>query len=900
MPDTVKKPREDHNPSLLDAKETLSYLQTSEEGLSERDVVDRIKMYGRNELHVTKSISPLSLYLNQFKNTLTIILIGSVLLILFIYFAGKQDPADLLEAGLITAIILMITLVGFVQEYKAEKAIESLKKLMAYKAKVRRMGEEKEIAVSMLVPGDIVLLEEGMKVPADIRLLDVVSLQVNEASLTGESTPVSKSTEPLLEHKEISEQSNMLFSGTVIVSGRGTGVVTGTGNATQIGEIAKDVADVRDEATPMQQRLNEIGRTIGYIILGICSIVFIFIVFLSADAATLTLTERLVAAFIAAVALAVAAIPEGLPAVVTVALALGTQRMLKRNVLVRKLSAVETLGSTDVICSDKTGTLTKGEMTVQKLYCGKTTYEVSGTGYDLSGVFSKNGKPVDAKELFDVLLCGMVCNNARLNDDKTVSGDPTEVALLIAARKAQIKTAVKRVFELPFTSERKMMSVVVVYEGKYMLFAKGAPEVVLSKCTKIKQGKECRPLTKTDEKDVLTITHDFSSQALRNLGFAYKELTKTEFSRLQQEDIERDLVFLGVQGMIDPPREEVAPLITQCQDAGIRILMITGDHIETAKAIARSIGIQGDAVEGKRIDDCTEKEFDELVEVVNIYARVNPNTKMKVVEALQKKGHIVAMTGDGVNDAPALKKANIGIAMGITGTDVAKEAADMVLMDDKFSTLIAAVEEGRGIFHNIQKFVTYLLTCNIAEVLVVLFGLLIFKEVPLSATMLLWINVVTDGIPAVALSLDPAERGIMRYSPAYFQKQVISKKMWLEMIAFGFVLSVAVLTLYALHYYRGVAAAATAAFHAIVFFEIMYLFIIRSGYQISFFSNKWLHVSILFTMLLQLMLISVPIVSGVFGLTPMTMNVWAYILLACLDLLIAFLLFQRLLHRYLR
>lgn len=869
-------------------------LQSKDDGLSDADAAKRLETYGRNALTVKKKISPWRLYLDQFKNTLTIILIAAAFLILFIYYFGEHEQSDLIEAGLILAIVFMITITGFVQEYKAEKAIESLKKLLAFKAKVRRNGNEKEISVAELVPGDIVVLEEGTKVPADIRLLEVYSLSINEASLTGESVPANKSAADIDGNKQLGDQKNMAFSGTAVASGRAVGIVVRTGDNTEIGKIAQSVAQTEDEETPIQRRLDEIGKVIGYVILGICAIVFVFIMFFAHEFTAQPLMQRIIHSFIASVALAVAAIPEGLPAVVTISLALGTQRMLKKNALVRKLNSVETLGSTDTICSDKTGTLTKGEMTVRTIYYANHLYEVSGTGYETTGSFTDDDKALTKLPFTNMLEAGLYCNNAKITDGK-VLGDPTEGALIVSAAKARIeKQTGERVMEIPFSSERKMMSVVVKQGDKYVLYTKGATEIVLEKSYRLASGDKDHPIVSKDKKDILEINHKLSQKALRNLGFAYKVMTKAEFEKLKHDEkqLEKGLTFLGIQGMIDPPRIEVKELITQCVTSGIRVIMITGDHPETAKAIAGEIGITGDALTGEALSKMDDKELAKAVEQTSIYARVNPDTKLRIVAALQKNGHIVAMTGDGVNDAPALKKADIGIAMGITGTDVAKEASDMVLLDDKFSTIVNAIEEGRGIFHNIRKFVIYLLSCNLAEVLIVFFGIIILQDLVLTATMLLWINVVTDGIPAVALGLDPAEKGIMRYSPRAFQTQIVSTRLWVEMFVFGVFLTVFVLGAFMINLSNGMEAAQSAAFTSLVVFELVSIYLIRSGYRVSFFSNKWLLISIIATLGLQLIIIYTPFFNVLFGISPLTLDNWVFIGLASMWLYLAFKLLQ--------
>lgn len=874
----------------LSQDDVFDKLQTNASGLSDTEAAKRLEVYGRNALTVKKKISPWMLYLEQFKNTLTLILIAAAFLILFIYYFGEKEQSDLIEAGLILAIVFMITLTGFIQEYKAEKAIESLKKLLAFKAKVRRSGSEKEIPVTDLVPGDIVILEEGTKVPADIRLLEIYSLSINEASLTGESVPANKSDAHIEGNKQLGDQKNMAFSGTAVASGRAVGIVVRTGDSTEIGKIARSVAQTEDEETPIQRRLDEIGKMIGYVILGICAIVFIFIMFFAHGFADQPLMQRIIHSFIAAVALAVAAIPEGLPAVVTISLALGTQRMLKKNALVRKLNSVETLGSTDTICSDKTGTLTKGEMTVRTIYYANHLYEVTGTGYETIGSFTDEGKTMTKFPFSPMLEAGLYCNNAKVSDGK-VLGDPTEAALLVSATKAKISAQnYDRVLEIPFSSERKMMSVVIKQGDKYVLYSKGAPEIILEKVYRIASGDNEHPIVNKDKKEILAINHKLSQMALRNLGFAYKVMTKAEFEKQKHDEklLEKGLTFMGIQGMIDPPRTEVKPLIEQCTTSGIRVIMITGDHPETAKAIASEIGIKGDALTGEALSQMDEKELAKAVEEISIYARVNPDTKLRIVAALQKNGHIVAMTGDGVNDAPALKKADIGIAMGITGTDVAKEASDMVLLDDKFSTIVNAIEEGRGIFHNIRKFVIYLLSCNLAEVLIVFFGIIILQDLVLTATMLLWINVVTDGIPAVALGLDPAEKGIMRYSPRAFQTQIVGTRLWIEMLVHGIFLTIFIIGIYMINMANGAQHAQSAAFTALVVFELVSIYLIRSGYRVAFFSNKWLLISIAVTLALQIVIVYLPLTNTLFEIAPLLLLDWVFMILASIWLFFAF------------
>jgi len=573
---------------------------------------------------------------------------------------------------------------------------------------------------------------------------------------------------------------------------------------------------------------------------------------------------------------------------VTISLALGTQRMLKRNALVRKLSSVETLGSVDVICADKTGTLTRGEMTVREIYFDGNDYQVSGVGYETSGEFTDNGKKVDPENLKLLLTIGQACNNAVFEKGHLL-GDPTEGALLVSATKAGVNTKCERVKEIPFSSERKMMSVVVKENSKFTVYTKGAPEIVLDHCSKILKGGKEVALTASLRKEIEDQVEVMSGKALRTLGFAFRTVAAAV------DDPEKELVFVGLQGMIDPPRPEVIPLITQCKESGIRVIMLTGDHLATAKAVAAEIGIEGEALAGSELEKFSEEELFQMVKKVNIYARITPNTKLKVVESLKKHGSIVAMTGDGVNDAPAVKKADVGLAMGITGTDVAKEASDIILLDDNFSTIVSAIEEGRGIFENIRKFVNYLLSCNIGEVIVVFLAVILFKDLPLTATMLLWINVVTDGLPAVALGADPAEKGIMKYSPKRFQKQIIDRQLWVEMVIFGILLTVGVLGLYYHNLPEGLEEARASAFIAIIIFELVRLVIIRADHNTPFFSNRWLVAAVGISLLLQVAIVYTPPLANLFAVKHIDFFDWGYILLGSLVLWIAFEISRRLL-----
>jgi Ca2+-transporting ATPase len=785
------------------------------------------------------------------------------------------------EALLIFAIVIAIAVIGFFNEYKAEKTVEALTKLVGSKATVRRNGKVVEIDAHEVVPGDIVILEEGAKVPADLRLLEVHSLQINEASLTGESLPVTKHEKLIENDASLGDQKNMAFAGTFITQGTAEGVVVETAQKTELGKIASLVNDVETEETPMQRKLDELGKKLGLLILIICALVFVIVLFLVEEARDKEFVSRMIFAFTAAVALAVAAIPEGLAFVVRISLALGARRMAEKNGLVRKLSAVEALGSTDVICSDKTGTLTKGEMTVRTIVAGGEAIEVTGGGYSLSGEFHLDGKKSDlSKAHSQLLLIGALCNNARHKEDQ-VFGDPTEGALLVSAGKTGLsyeeqQATYKRVDEVPFTSDRKFMSTVHALKNGFLVASKGSVEATLEHCSHmINNNGKTVDLTSADKKAILATNKHLSSQALRVLAFAQKE---TKVQPKGDKNIEKNLVFIGLQAMMDPPREEVMQVIHKVQsEAGMRVVMITGDYIETAKAVAAEIGIVGEAINGLELEAMSQKEFEERVEDISIYARVNPEHKIRIVKALKARGHQVAMTGDGVNDAPAIKAADIGIAMGITGTDAAKEAADLILLDDKFVTIINAIEEGRGIFDNVRKFVNFLISCNIAEVLVILFGILFFNNLLLTAAQLLFINIVTDGLPAIALGSDPARRDVLKAKPGRFQESILTKRVWTEIFIFGFLMTVVMLLQYWYNiHHESQIAAVSAAFTAMVVYELVRLVDIRTDYKIKWLSNPMLTVAMIISVLLQLAVLYVPPIAKYFDVGPLSAHDWVF------------------------
>lgn len=908
----------------LTVEETARRLGTSQStGLSDAEIEDRLKQYGPNRIETHHKVNPLKLFFSQFNDVLIIILLVAAVMSLAVGYIGVspdnigktnnqqcqqididdcratpgfESSGGTTEAALIFAIVIAIALIGFVNEYKTEKTVEALRSLVGNKAKVRRGGTVLEVDSKQLVPGDVVLLSEGQKVPADVRLFKLKNFSVNEASLTGESQTVTKNTFAIDEKAVLGNRKNMAFSGTFVASGRAEGFVVATGGDTELGKIAQLVDELEDEETPMQRKLDELGKRIGVIVLGISIFVFVIIFFLDKDIMNDGVAQRLVVAFTAAIALAVAAIPEGLAFVVRISLALGARRMANKNALVRRLSSVESLGSTDVICSDKTGTLTKGEMTVRKIWLGGMNYEVTGDGYELEGDFEIDGKTIDPKPLKSILRLGVLNNNANLRNG-VVLGDPTEGCLLVSAAKAEIlqtelNQRLPRVDEIPFSSERKMMTTVHRTSRGYLIASKGATDVLLDKCDRIYFNGKTVKLSAKLKQMVIDANADMSKQALRVLGFAYREQVTRP-----TKNVENKLIFVGLQGMMDPPRLEVRDVIRRIQtEAGMRVIMITGDYIETAKAIAQEIGIEGESISGLDLDELSQEDFERRVERIAVYARVNPEHKIRIIQALKGHGHQVAMTGDGVNDAPALKAADIGIAMGITGTDAAKEASDIVLLDDQFVSITDAIEEGRGIYHNVRKFVNYLLSANIAELLVVLGGVVLFGDLVLSAVMLLFINIVTDGLPAVALGSDPAEKGIMHYKPHRFQESIINKRVWTEMFVFGSLMSGALLTQFwwIKSGEHSLTHAISVVFVATVVYEMVRLIDIRSDYKIRWFSNPILSLAILASFILLVSVVYISNIATVFGLGPVTGGDWIVIAVVSILLMLIMKIFSRL------
>ncbi|MGQ9550830.1 MAG: cation-translocating P-type ATPase [Candidatus Bathycorpusculaceae bacterium] len=883
----------------MEVEEALRALNTEKTGLSKEEVQKRLQQYGPNELKKEKGISPIKLFIEQFKDILIIILLIATGLSIYL--------GEVTDAIVILAIVIACAVLGFVEEYRSEKALEALKKMTAPTAMVLRDGEEVKVDASKIVPGDIVLLYAGDKVPADARLVEAYNVKVDEAPLTGESSPVNKETSALPEETELTERRNMVFTGTVIVYGRGKAVVASTGMNTEFGKIAKMVQVTEEEETPLEKRMASVGKWIGILSVAVCLIV-----------ATIGIIEGrdILQMILWGVSLAVAAVPEALPAIVTGALAVGMYRMARVNTIVRRLPAVETLGCTSVICSDKTGTMTKGEMTVQRIYVKGQAIKVSGVGYEPEGEFLLEDKKINpsSEELQTLLKIATLCNDAKLEKETqtgrwTIKGDPTEGALVVAAAKAglwkeELEKDAPRIGEIPFSSERKCMTTVHIFSGKRKTaFMKGAPEIVLSKCTRILVNGKVRKITEEDQTKILKINEAMALQALRNLGFAFKELPESVSTF--DERIEKDMIFVGIMGMIDPPREEVKDAINLCRNAGIKVVMVTGDHKLTAIAVAKELNLLGeDELEGKvltggEMDKITDEQLKETVENIVIYARVSPEHKMRIVKAWKAKGHIVAMTGDGVNDAPALKMSDIGVAMGITGTEVTKEASDMVLTDDNFASIVKAVKEGREIYDNIKKYLTYLLRCNVMEILVMFIAMVGVpysaglqehepgSVVALTAIQLLWVNLTTDGLPALALGVDPGDPDLMERKPRDPNESVftLDVKVYLTVVP----IIMATLLLFGYFYYKPwenasqLTEARTQLLTAMILMELANAVSARSlkypVFKVGVFKNKFLWYAILSSFALQLVILYMPGAQALFDVSSPEPVDWAFAIL---------------------
>jgi Ca2+-transporting ATPase len=852
----------------LTSDKVLKHFSSGIGGLSEEQAQERLAQYGPNEIGREREISLIRKFLSQFNSFIVYILIAAVFISLILH--------EYIDSVVIVAILIVNAVLGFFQEYRAEKAIESLKKMAALQATVIRDGLKRRINSNKLVPGDVIAFESGDRIPADARVIEQYLLEVMESSLTGESHSAKKDSTPIDDTSTLGDMHNMIFGGTNVTSGSGKAVVVRTGMDTEMGKIAESIESVEDDETPLQKRLDMLGRRLGILTLIICGIIIAFGIFKGGN---------LLEMIMVGVSLAVAAVPEGLPIVVTIALALGVKRMVGQNALVKRLHSVETLGCTTVICTDKTGTLTRNEMTVTKLFVNDTIIDITGSGYDISGKFLSSGEEIDPSSAEFLLRIGALNNDAALSEKKSIIGDPTEGCLIVSAAKAGLKRSIlndkfPRVHEIPFDSERKRKSTVHRTNEGLFMYTKGAPDVVLKLCSRIDAGGKVSPLTDEAKRMISETNQRFASQALRVLAFAYKPLASGKDVDVSDE---KDLIFVGLQGMIDPPRDEVRSAIEKCRNAGIRSVMITGDYALTAQAIAHQLGIKGDAVTGEELEKMNDEALKKTVKEISIFSRVNPEHKIRIVRALRETGEVVAMSGDGINDAPALKEADIGIAMGITGTDVTKETADMVLLDDKYTSIVKAVEQGRGIYENIKKFVNYLLSSNLGEVLILFIAMIIgFRNssgaivMPLLATQILWLNLITDGLPAVALGVDPIRKGIMEAPPRNPSEPIITKSMATNIIIISVLMAAGVLFLFNRFLPEGDTIARTIAFTTIVMLEMVRVTMVRSQYKLSFFSNLYLIGAIILSVLLQVAAVYVPVMNIVFKTTALSPYHWGY------------------------
>jgi Ca2+-transporting ATPase len=898
----------DQNAYQLPVDEVLSALESGRRGLNEDQARTRFERYGPNELTSEKPVPGWKKFLAQFRDALVVLLLVATAISLGLWLF-ERDSAWPYESTAIFAVVLLNAVMGYVQESRAESAVAALRQMSAAHANVVRDGETRSIPASEVVPGDVVVITEGDTIPADARVIQSTALHAAEAALTGESLPVSKETAPIKGAVPLGDRHNMIFSGTAATYGHGRAVVVGTGNGTEMGRIAGMLKQASVETTPLQKELDRTGKLLGLVVI-IIAIFMIATIFIVEDISGFA---AIFDVLILGVALAVAAVPEGLPAVVTAVLSLGVQRMARRNAIVRRLPAVETLGSANVIASDKTGTLTRNEMTVRLLVTASGRVTFGGTGYAPTGeVRGDNGKSIEGALRFEfvrALCAGDRANNAVLLERDghwIVQGDPTEGALLVAARKAGLEsegfdTRLKRIGEVPFSSERKLMSTVhtdTQRQELLVVLTKGAPDVLLASCSHELVGEETRPLTEERRAQILATNEELAGQALRTLGVARRLVPRGELDREDiDEEIEVELVFLGLIGMIDPPREEAKHAVARAKAAGIRPIMITGDHPKTALVIGTELGIvdDGRTISGAELEKLSEDQLDRTVGEISVYARVNPEDKLRIVKALQRGGAIVAMTGDGVNDAPALKTADIGVAMGITGTDVSKQAADMILADDNFASIVAAIEEGRSIFSNIRKFLRYLLASNIGEVLTMFFGVLLADQLglkeeqnsvrlPVLATQLLWINLVTDGAPALALGVDPADPAVMSKPPRPTGERVITPRMWFSIVFVGTISALGTLSVFDASLPGGFIEGAgnmryaqTMSFTTLVWFSLFTVFIARSDEESTFkglFTNNWLWAAVGLAVTLQGLVIYVPFLQQAFSTVSLSPGDW--------------------------
>jgi len=875
-------------------------------GLSREQATERLGTLGPNELAEKRGDSPLKLLLNQFKDFMVLVLVGATII------SGLLG--EMLDALTIIAIILINGVLGFYQEYRAERSLRALKELSAPFAKVVRDGELLHIPARELVSGDVVLLESGDRVPADLRFVECNDCSVDESALTGESVPVVKTAGKLdTADLALGDRKNCGYLGTMVTRGTAKGIVTVTGMQTEMGKIADLIQQTEEAETPLQHRLEQLGKILIVVALALTVVVVLAGILHGQPAYDM---------FLAGVSLAVAAIPEGLPAIVTIALALGVQRMIKRRAIVRKLPSVETLGCASVICSDKTGTLTQNKMTVTKLWLGGRTVEVTGEGYEPTGLLKENGKSIDAKgdaALRRLTQIAALCNNSDLSQQEAaadakkrkstkgelpvsealewkIQGDPTEAALLVlAAKTGLVKSALQslytRVKEFPFDAERKRMSVLVSHQGGKLVCAKGAPDLLVSQCAYVLWDDQVVPFTASLKNKVLAANEAMARESLRVLGMAYRDV-KAHETCASGEQAESGLIFVGLTGMMDPPRKEVKEAIYKCRQAGIKTVMITGDHGTTAEAIARTLGIigrEGRVITGTELAAMTDEDLEKVADDVNVYARVSPEHKLRIVQALQRRGHVVAMTGDGVNDAPAVKAADIGIAMGITGTDVTKEASALVLSDDNFSSIVAAVEEGRGIYENIRKFIRYLLASNVGEIMTMFLAMMAGLPLPLVPIQILWVNLVTDGLPAMALGVDQAESDLMQQKPRAAKENIFARRLGWKIVSRGVLIGLCTLGAFVLALKAGegqsnqLVHAQTVAFATLVMAQLIHVFDCRSSRSIfhrKLLENKFLVFAVLSSLVLMLAVLYIEPLQPVFKTVPLDLRDWALVLVA--------------------
>ena len=871
----------------------------AEQGLSEKEAGRRLELVGYNQLKEKKKISVFALFIAQFSDFMVLILLGAALV--------SAILAEFADAVTILIIVIINAVLGFVQEYRAEKSLEKLKQLTAQETMVIRAGQLKKTSADQLVPGDIIVLNTGDIIPADLRIIKGSQLEINEAVLTGESLPVKKRiTEIYREKTALGDRRNMAYMGTVITRGKGVGLVVATGMTTEMGQIAGFIQEIQEEATPLQKRLAQLGKWLVFCCLMIVSVVVLL---------GLARGETLYRMILTGVSLAVAAIPEGLPAIVTVVLALGVQKMVKRQAIVRALPAVETLGCATVICSDKTGTLTKNEMTVRQYFLSGEIITFSGEGYTPHGKIEQSRKPSSKKEIKNGLELAFkiaaLCNNAYLKKKETiitgllrkesrqweVIGDPTEGALLVSAAKGgfwreHLEKEEIRSSEIPFDSERKRMSVLYRHQqGINRVYTKGAPDILLDLCNRVWWEGEVIPLTAEIKEEILAANEEMASQALRVIGLGYRELQNSygELSREQEQEIENKLIFVALAGMIDPPRSSAKSAIITCKKASIKTVMITGDHKKTAEVVARELQLMTGSLQrvltGNELDALSDSELKKIINQVAVFARVSPHHKLRIVKTLKEVGHVVAMTGDGINDAPAIKEADIGVSMGLSGTDVTREASSLILANDDFATIVAAVEEGRIIYDNIRKFIRYLLSCNTGEVLTMFMAALLGLHLPLLPIQILWVNLVTDGLPAMALGLDPGDPGIMQRKPRDPRESIFAHGLPGQIIGIGILICCSTLLAFITSFYWSggdLTLARTIAFTTLVLAQLFYVFQCRtekdSLFKLSFFSNLYLVGAVFCSFVMQLAVIYLPFLQGVFKTSALSLGHWSLIL----------------------